>query len=139
MSEVNNYAALLSDIKTQIGAAQYRAALAINAELLQLYWGIGQLIHARQQQEGWGSAVIPRLALDIHNELPEQKGFSERNIKRMLAFYRAYPNASVLNHPVINSPQFVPQPVAQIEGLAKVPQAVAILSLEDSFLSLLRL
>ena len=33
-----------------------------------------------------------RLAKDLHNELPEEKGFSERNIKRMLAFYREYPN-----------------------------------------------
>jgi hypothetical protein len=39
------------------------------------------------QVEGWGAGVIPRLARDLHNELPEEKGFSERNIKQMLAFY----------------------------------------------------
>ncbi len=49
--------------------------------------------------------MIPRLACDIRNALPEEKGFSERNIKRMLAFYREY--ASV---------EFVPLAVAQIEG-----------------------
>jgi len=50
------------------------------------------MIAARQQQEGWGAGVIPRLALDLKNELPEQKGFSERNIKRMVQFWSAYPN-----------------------------------------------
>jgi hypothetical protein len=36
--------------------------------------------------------VIPRLALALRNDLPEVKGFSERNIGRMVAFYRAYPD-----------------------------------------------
>lgn len=46
-------------------------------------------------REGWGKAVIPRLAKDIHNEMPEVKGFSERNIGRMVAFYRAYSGSSL--------------------------------------------
>jgi len=102
-----DYPLLLGDIKVRIRRAQTRAVLAVNAELIQLYWDIGALIHQRQQQEGWGTAVIPRLARDLHNELPEEKGFSERNIKRMLAFYREYPHLGA-------TPQdeLVPQPVA---------------------------
>ena len=85
------YGTLLADIKTRIRHAQNRAALAVNAELVRLYWDIGRLILARQQQEGWGAGVIPRLARDLHNELPEVKGFSDRNIKRMVQFAREYP------------------------------------------------
>jgi hypothetical protein len=85
------YAALLKEIKDRIGQAQARAVLSANAELVRLYWDVGSLIDGRQRQEGWGAAVIPRLARELKNELPEVKGFSERNIKRMLAFYRAYP------------------------------------------------
>ena len=107
-----DYAALLGDIKQRVRHAQTRAMLAVNAELIRLYWDIGALIHARQQQEGWGAAVIPRLARDLHNELPEEKGFSERNIKRMLAFYREYADL-----------EFVPQAVAQ-ENAAQVRQEV---------------
>lgn len=122
-----DYAALLGDIKQRVRHAQTRAMLAVNAELIRLYWDIGALIHTRQQQEGWGAAVIPRLARDLHNELPEEKGFSERNIKRMLAFYREYADL-----------EFVPQPVAQIETGAslvqptpqKVPQAAALFAVE---------
>ncbi|MFV9690956.1 MAG: DUF1016 N-terminal domain-containing protein [Desulfobacteria bacterium] len=61
------------------------------------------MIHERQQHEGWGAKVIPQLSRDIRNELPEIKGFSERNLKRMIAFYREYPLLSA------NGPQAVAQ------------------------------
>lgn len=89
--------------------------LAVNAELVRLYWDIGRLIDERQQREGWGAAVIPRLAAELHNELPEVKGFSTRNIDRMVAFYRCYPD------PV----QISPQPVAKLVAGESSPQAVA--------------
>lgn len=46
------------------------------------------MIHQRQQQKGWGTDVISRLSKDIRNELPELKGFSERNIGYMIRFAR---------------------------------------------------
>src|SRR5262249_38920973 len=70
-----DYAELLKEIKDRIGQAQTRAILTVNAELIRLYWDIGKLIDARQRAEGWGSALIPRLARELHNELPELKGF----------------------------------------------------------------
>jgi predicted nuclease of restriction endonuclease-like (RecB) superfamily len=59
--------------------------------MIRLYWDIGCLIAARQEREGWGAGVLPRLAVDLKNELPEEKGFSLRNLKLMVQFYRAYP------------------------------------------------
>jgi predicted nuclease of restriction endonuclease-like (RecB) superfamily len=126
-----DYASLLADIKQRIRAAQVRAALSANAELIRLYWDIGRAIAQRQQHEGWGSRVIPRLARDLRNELPEVKGFSERNLKRMIAFYRAYREHDLK----------VPQPVALSAAKAGsapsgaiVPQAVAQLSTDDLML-----
>jgi hypothetical protein len=98
------YAHLLKEIKARIQQSQTRAIFSVNAELVRLYWDIGRLIDERQRKEGWGAAVIPRLARELHNELPEEKGYSERNIKRMLAFYRAYQDPAAI----------VPQAVAQI-------------------------
>lgn len=111
----SDYLQLLAEVKGRIQAAQSRAVLAVNAEMMALYWQVGQMLHARQAEAGWGAAVIPRLALDIANALPEVKGFSERNLKRMLAFYRAY----------AEDPAFVPQAVAPTGPAAQVPQAVA--------------
>lgn len=92
-SQMQHYSDLLADVKSRIRESQTRAVLAVNAELVHLYWDIGHLIAGRQEQEGWGAGVIPRLARDLHNELPEVKGFSERNIKLMLQFAREYPSA----------------------------------------------
>jgi predicted nuclease of restriction endonuclease-like (RecB) superfamily len=109
------YAQLLKDIKARIQQSRTRAIFSLNAEMIRLYWDIGRMIDERQQQEGWGTAVIPRLARELHNELPEEKGYSERNIKRMLAFYRAYRDPAAI----------VPRPVAQLTVTPKVPRAVA--------------
>ena len=79
--------------------------------------------------------MIPRLSRELRNDLAEIKGFSERNIKRMLAFYRNYPNpaefptSSPANVPVAEK---VPQPAAQLEAQAKMPQLAA--QLPDSLL-----
>lgn len=97
---------LVKDIKARIRQAQTRAIFSANAELVRLYWDIGRLIDERQEREGWGTAVIPRLACALRNDLPEEKGFSERNIKSMLAFYRAYRDPS----------RFVQRPAAQLLG-----------------------
>lgn len=145
------FSRLLKEVKARIQQSQMRAVLSANAELVRLYWDIGRMIDQRQQQEGWGAAVIPRLARELHNELPQVKGFSERNIKRMLAFYRAYPSPAAFlslaaaklpdgkNSPesaahIERSPK-VPQAVAQLAATKKMPQAVAqIASANESIL-----
>ncbi len=113
---------LLKEVKNRIQQAQTRAMLAVNAELVQLYWDIGRIIAGRQRQEGWGAAVIPRLARELKNELPEVKGFSERNIGRMIAFYREYTKPD----------DFLPQPAAKLKSTKELPQAAA--KLPDSLL-----
>ena len=53
-----DYIALLSDLKTQIRAARTKAALAVNRELVLLYWSIGKRILKQQALQGWGAKVI---------------------------------------------------------------------------------
>jgi len=55
------YERLLAEIKQRISSAQTRAALAVNRELVLLYWQIGRRITERQEIEGWGAKVIDRL------------------------------------------------------------------------------
>lgn len=73
------YADWLADLKGRIHTAQQRATLAVNRELVLLYWQIGRDILARQASQGWGAKVIDRLARDLHAAFPEMKGFSPRN------------------------------------------------------------
>jgi len=88
----DGYRELLEDLKGRIRSAQIRAAIAVNQELIFLYWQIGQEILLRQEQQGWGSKVIDRLSEDLKREFPEMKGFSRSNLKYMRAFAKAWPN-----------------------------------------------
>ena len=83
----------LAELKTRIHSAQQRAALAVNRELVLLYWQIGRDILERQAREGWGARVIERLAHDLRTAFPEMKGFSPRNLKYMRGFAQAWPDA----------------------------------------------
>lgn len=85
------YADWLVDLKGRIHAAQQRAALAANSELVLLYWRIGRDILDRQADLGWGAKVIDRLAHDLRLAFPDMKGFSPRNLKYMRAFAQAWP------------------------------------------------
>jgi predicted nuclease of restriction endonuclease-like (RecB) superfamily len=87
------YADWLADLKTRIHTAQQRATLAVNRELVLLYWQIGRDILERQAKQGWGAKVIERLAHDLRTTFPDMKGFSPRNLKYMRAFAEAWPEA----------------------------------------------
>jgi predicted nuclease of restriction endonuclease-like (RecB) superfamily len=86
-----DYQDYLAQLKERIRSAQVKAALAVNRELVLLYWGIGRDILQRQAQQGWGTKVIDQLARDLKQEFPEMSGFSSRNLKYMRAFADAYP------------------------------------------------
>lgn len=88
----DDYDAFLNDLKERIRTAQIRAALAVNKELILLYWQIGQDILARQRQQGWGAKVIQKLAKDLKKTFPDLKGFSRTNLLYMRAFAEAYPD-----------------------------------------------
>jgi predicted nuclease of restriction endonuclease-like (RecB) superfamily len=100
------YAELLDDLKARIHAARVRATLAVNRELILLYWQIGQGILTRQQMEGWGAKIIDRLADDLRREFPEMKGFSPRNLKYMHAFAEAWPDEPIVQQVAAQIPWF---------------------------------
>lgn len=84
------YAKVLLDIKKQIREAQVKATLAVNRELIKLYWFIGKIIAEKQKMAGWGSKVIEKLAEDLQNEFSGLGGFSRANVFKMKSFYDAY-------------------------------------------------
>lgn len=101
----DDYPHLLDAIKGRIRQAQIKATLSVNAEMIRMYLEVGIIILERQQREGWGASIIPRLARDIRNDLSGVKGFSERNIGYMIRFAREYGNASILQQAVAKLPR----------------------------------
>ncbi len=110
------YAEMLADIKSRIKHAQVRAATAAYRELVRLYWDIGREIVLRQGREGWGNAVVDRLAADLQRAFPGTAGFSPQNIWYMRAFYLAWTeDVAKLQQPVGElDGQNVPQVAGQI-------------------------
>ena len=94
------YADWLTELKTRIHNAQQRAALAVNRDLVLLYWQMGRDILERQGREGWGAKVIARLAHDLRTAFPDMKGFSRANLMSMRAFAEAWPDPQIVQQAV---------------------------------------
>lgn len=92
MSQVDKtvYRSFLEEIKQRVLQSQHQALRAVNTELINLYWSIGQAIVEKQEELGWGKSVVETLAEDLQNEFPGTKGLSARNLWRMKAFYEQY-------------------------------------------------
>jgi predicted nuclease of restriction endonuclease-like (RecB) superfamily len=94
------YAEWLAGLKDRIHSAQQRASLAVNTELLRLYWQIGNDILQRQAERGWGAKVIERLAHDLRVAFPDMRGFSRANLWYMRAFAEAWAESEIVQQPV---------------------------------------
>lgn len=96
----SNYRNILQSLKEKIRQARLKATLAVNQELLKVYWEIGNTILQQQQQEGWGTKVIDRFITDLKTAFPDMKGLSPRNVKYMRAFAEAYPTFPIVQRSV---------------------------------------
>lgn len=84
------YKQWLTDLKFRIRNSQIKAALKVNAELINLYWELGKEIVSKQEQSQWGDGLIKQLSSDLQQEFPEMKGFSTTNIKYIKRWYSFY-------------------------------------------------
>jgi predicted nuclease of restriction endonuclease-like (RecB) superfamily len=84
-----DYFTILENIKSQIKAAQYKAVVGTNRELLTLYWNIGNVILENKQ---WGNKFVANLSSDIRSDFPGVTGYSVRNLKYMQKFAATYPD-----------------------------------------------
>ena len=100
----DDYRALIEDLKSRIHAAQLKAAVTVNTQLIELYWDIGKLITERQAASHWGDDVINQISKDLTQEFERLKGFSRRNLYRIKRWYGFYAKEN----------ENVPQAVAQI-------------------------
>jgi predicted nuclease of restriction endonuclease-like (RecB) superfamily len=90
----------LQILKEKIRQARLQATIAVNNELLKVYWEIGDTISKQEQIEGWGTKTVEKLASDLRVEFPDMKGLSLRNLRYMKNFALAYPHFAVLQETV---------------------------------------
>ena len=115
----NGYFEWKNNIEQLIEISKLRSAINVNTDTLALYWNIGNSILQKQQNEGWGKKIIEQLSKDLSNRFPNDRGYSERNLRNMKYFAQEYPDFPILQ-----------VPLAKLKGQAiwQVPLA----KLEDS-------
>ncbi len=88
---------LLADLRQLIEEARRSAAVAVNASLTLMYWRIGRRIHAEVlggERAGYGEEILPTLSAEL---VPRYgRGFSARNLWRMVQFAEAFPDEQIV-------------------------------------------
>ena len=90
LSNQQDYRLWLTELKANIRKSQIKAAIAVNSELIRLYWNLGEQIVEKQQASLWGSGFIEQLSKDLQAEFPDIKGLSARNLWKCKRFYLFY-------------------------------------------------
>ena len=111
------YASWRDSVVSRIESAKYNAVLKVNTDLLGLYWSIGKDILVKQKEHGWGTKVIGQLSRDLTARFPDDRGYSERNLRSMKVFASEYPDFPLLQVPLAELEKY---PIWQ-ETLAKLP------------------
>ncbi|KPU95878.1 hypothetical protein APR50_04235 [Variovorax paradoxus] len=103
--EAADYASFIEALKERVAAARQSAARAVNHGLIALYWDIGEAILDKQQTNGWGQAVVERIARDLRAAFPGTQGFSARNVWDMRRMVEAYSEPGFLRQLVAEIPK----------------------------------
>jgi predicted nuclease of restriction endonuclease-like (RecB) superfamily len=96
------YAEWIADVKRRVRSAQLRASLAVNHELIALYWSIGRDLLERRARSKWGDGVIVRASADLRAEFPNMEGFSTSNLKYMRRFADAWPDLGAIGQQAVD-------------------------------------
>jgi predicted nuclease of restriction endonuclease-like (RecB) superfamily len=127
-----NFKVWIKSIKDKILTAQTRASFEVNAEMLKLYWGIGNSILVVQNNDGWGSQVIDNLSKAIKEDFPNSTGFSVRNLKYMRSFAKEYPHFPIVQVPLAqNSEELMQVSLAQITWYHHITLLTKVKELEE--------
>lgn len=113
LSKNNDYRSWVKELKQRYLSARLKASIETNRTLLEYYWNLGRDIADKQYANTYGSGFYKTLSHDLRSEMPEEKGFSESNIRYMYRFYELY------NQEIVNFPQG-----AENFASANLPQGV---------------
>lgn len=115
-----DYVEWLASVKQRFRMAQCKAFTRVNSELLSFYWSIGHDMQKLQVEQRWGEGVVTQFAMDLRSSFPNEKGFSDTNIKYIRRWYSFYNESDIIGQ----------QPVDQLEmpeKFAQVPWGTHIL------------
>ena len=89
----NDFGAVISIIENAKG----RALKAVNAELINMYWEVGEYLSELCAESTYGDKVIDDVANYISATAPTIKGFNRRGLYRMRQFYETYKDDEIVS------------------------------------------
>jgi len=78
------------EVLALIESARGRAFQAVNTELIDLYWRVGEYISRKIETVFWGQGVVAELAVYIQRHHPNLRGFTRASLFRMRQFFETY-------------------------------------------------
>ncbi len=127
----SKYQDFIIEIKNQILQSQSKAALAVNKELILLYWNIGKMIFENQSLLEGRNNFIEQLSKDIKSEFPLISGFSRSNLFNIRKFYNFYSTISVQQPVGLKEINPIQQPVG-LNDLHLIPWGHHVVILEKT-------
>lgn len=105
LSEMSDsYLDFIEEVKKEIQKQRISVVLNANSSMICLYWNIGRAILQKQEEEGWGTKIIDRMAKDLKDAFPDMSGFSPRNIKYMRKFAECWHDSEIVQQVVAQIP-----------------------------------
>lgn len=89
---------LVNEVKTLIEQSKQQLSITVNATMSMLYWRIGKRINeeieGKDRTELYGKEIVAAL----WRQLSEKYGsaFSEKNLRRMMQFTKAFPDIKIV-------------------------------------------
>ena len=108
------YYSWLKELKHKVRLVQIKAAVKVNSELLQFYWGLGQDIADKQRNAKWGDGFLKQLSIDLSSEFPDMKGFSLSNLKYIKQWYLFYSQEIGKSQQAVGQKPIAKQAVSQL-------------------------
>jgi DUF1016 N-terminal domain len=90
--------ALHAELRALIASSRQRLAGAVNAELTRLYWSVGERLRTEvlgDARAEYGARLLDQLGQQLANEFG--RGFESRNLRRMVKFAEAFPDAAIVS------------------------------------------
>ena len=94
----NPNGALHAELRALIASSRQRLAGAVNAELTRLYWSVGQRLRCEvlgDARANYGAKLLDQLGEQLAHEFG--RGFESRNLRRMVKFAEAFPDAAIVS------------------------------------------
>src|SRR5580700_2292835 len=84
------YKIFVDEIAQVVQQSREHAVKSVQRTANLMYWEIGKLIISRQDQYGWGNAIIENLSADLQARIGAGQSWSPRNLRFMRQLYEEY-------------------------------------------------